>query len=197
MNMVKSIARLDKTIGVIMSKILTVCPSIYPDKLIKMEKSFYDTITEDNTLYVVSFGTVTEAINFAFNKYPDYDYYHITNDDVIYETKGWDKILSNKLRISYGNDCIQKENLCTFPLIDGDIVRALGWLQMPELDRYCGDVIWKFLGDRLNILSYHENVIIRHVWEGQDNAINIKDMGNFSKWLPWSFKDVEKINKIL
>lgn len=162
-----------------------------------MEESFSKTSTEDNKLFEVSFGTVPQAFNFAFNKYPDMDYYHLTNDDVVYKTVGWDKTLSNKNTISYGNDLLQGKNMPTFPVIDGNIIRALGWLVMPNFKKYGGDLVWKFLGDNLKILDYHPNVIIQHNWEGADEDINKEDMSIFAQWLPWAFKDLEKIRKIL
>ncbi len=180
-----------------MNKILTVCPTIRPTLFEDMEESFYDTSSEGNVLYEVSFGTVTEAINFAFNKFPNFDFYHVTNDDVIYHTKQWDIKLANKGKISYGNDMLQGKDLCTFPMIDGDIVRAVGWLQLPILNKYCGDNVWKFIGEQLNILDYHGDVLLKHKWSGANEEETKEDMRRFSEWLPWAFKDCNNIRKAL
>jgi outer membrane receptor protein involved in Fe transport len=56
-------------------KILSVCPTIHPELFQEMEKSFYKTSSDGNVLYPRITGTVTEAINYAFNKFPDFDYY--------------------------------------------------------------------------------------------------------------------------
>ena len=180
-------------------KILTICPSKYPEKLAYMMDSFLDTRSECNTVRInYEEDSITKIFNKVFEANPDYDFYHMTNDDVIYKTKEWDVKLAQKGKISYGNDLFQGANLCTFPMIDGDIVRALGWLQMPTLERYCGDVVWKFIGEQLNILNYNEDVIIEHKWGGCERPdLNTADMARFAAWLPFAHKELEKIRKVL
>lgn len=179
-------------------RILTICPTKYPYKFEKMLSSFNVTKSKSTDFVMSSHGTVTEAINDMFNYKPDYDFYHITNDDVFYETPLWDLELTKKGKISYGDDGIQAEELPTFPMIDGDIVRALGWLQMPRLNRYCGDLIWKFIGQECGILNYCPGVKITHEWEGcGDPDAHKKDMEIFANWLPQAYKDVNKVKEML
>ncbi len=179
-------------------RILTICPSIHADKLTKMLDSFYLTTSKYNNIVINSDkGSITAIINDMFAKYPDYDYYHITNDDVIYKTPLWDMKLANKGKISHGKDAIDIGVDGQFLMIDGEIARAAGWLQLPILQRYCGDVVWRYIGKQLNILEYVPEVSIIHNWEGADAEINRKDGRAFAQWLPWSFKDIEKIRKVL
>lgn len=181
-------------------KILTICPTIYPDKMERMLTSYQQTRSHMNNMVISTEntnGNITYLFNRAFLDNPDYDYYFMANDDIIFKTNHWDKILANKNSISYGDDLLQSRNLCTFPMIDGDIVRALGWLQMPTLNRYCGDIVWKFIGENLNLLKYYPNVIIEHKWEGQDDKVNKEDMARFAAWLPNSHKDINKIKEKL
>lgn len=180
-------------------KILAICPSIYPDKLSKMMESFNNTKSEFTDIVVYTeIGSVTEIFNKAFNEHKYYDFYFMCNDDIIFRTDKWDLKLANKGKISYGNDLFQRDNLCSFPMIDGDIVRALGWLQMPKLERYTGDVIWKFMGVQLGILNYVEEVVIEHTWSGcSDPEMNTRDTQNFANWLPFSFRDINKIRSVL
>jgi hypothetical protein len=180
-------------------KILTICPSIYPKKLVHMMDSFLTTRSESTNIRVYyHVDTITNIFNKAFQDNPDYDFYFMVNDDAIFKTQDWDLKLAKKGKITYGNDLFQGENLCTFPMIDGDIVRALGWLQMPKLERYAGDVVWKFIGESLEILEYVPDVIIEHKWEGCTHPdINQEDMKRFAEWLPFSFKDVVKIREAL
>ena len=49
--------------------------------------------TNDSTL-------TTEIINRAFKMNSNFDFYSVTNDDIEYETIGWDKKLSNKGKVS-------------------------------------------------------------------------------------------------
>ena len=84
-----------------------------------------------------------------------------------YHTPGWDDVFIKILNdsgggIAYGNDTIQKENMPTTSVISGDIVRALGWLQMPTLTHLYGDEVWKHIGNELKILHYVPEVIIEH-----------------------------------
>lgn len=179
-------------------KILIVCPSIYPEKMHKMLESMNITKSVNTDFAFSDQGTVTESINIIFNSNPDYDFYFIANDDIEFKTPLWDLSLSNKGKISYGDDLIQDENLCTFPMIDGDIARAVGWLQLPTLNRYCGDVVWRTIGHALNILEYHPEIIIKHNWEGcSDELIHKEDMNRFAQWLPWSFRDIKKVREVV
>ncbi len=177
-------------------KTLTIVPSIYPEKLDKMLDSYHRTVC-DSCVVITSKPGVTKAINEIFEKYPHFDYYFLANDDMEFLTKDWDITLVNKGKISYGDDGFQGANLPTFPMIDGDIARAVGWLQLPTLNRYAGDVVWKFIGEQLNILNYVPEVKLKHHWEGADPVINKEDMAEFAKWLPYSHKDIERIKGVL
>lgn len=205
-----------------MKKILTVCPTKNRAEICaRMVKSFNKTTRFDNDLVlalniddeqmslyqeikehkvaVKANSTVTKIINDIYEMYPNYDYYHITNDDVIYHTDGWDYKLTNVLEeygdgVAYGNDLFQGENCPTFPMISGDIVRKLGWLQYPALNRYCGDVVWKELCKRAECLYYLDQVIIEHKHDGKyDLDVNKSDMMVFANWLPRMQDDVNRV----
>lgn len=205
-------------------KILTICPSYgRPDELKKMMDSFYDTCMPINDLmvvlhpddpqlpeymkicapthYLLNPGTVTECINKTFKDFPDYTYYHLTNDDVIYHTASWDYKLSFFIEeygtgIAYGNDLFHKHELPTFPFISAKLAKAVGYLQEPSLNRYFGDLVWKELGNSANCLYYLKDVIIEHlhILAGKsDNPIDDRiytiDHISYIKW--------EMINKYL
>lgn len=178
-------------------KILAVCPSIYPHKLEKMLNSFELTKSNNIDLICHSEGTVTEAINIIFNEHKDYDFYIVLNDDIEFITPLWDLQLARKGKITYGIDMIDGGGNGCFLMIDGDIPRAVGWLQLPTLNRYAGDTVWKFIGSQLDILEYFPDVIIKHHWEGASEIDNREDMKRFAEWLPWSFKDISRIREAL
>lgn len=179
-------------------KILTICPTINLEKFGTMYETFELTRSKDTRIIATSNLGVTKAINEVFERNPDYDFYHITNDDVEYKTPLWDIKLAQKGKITYGDDLLQRANLCTFPMIDGNIARAVGWLQLPVLERYAGDVTWKFIGETLGILEYHPEIEIKHLWEGcAAPDINYADMARFATWLPMSFIDINKIRSVL
>lgn len=181
-------------------KILCICPSKYPEKMERMLDSFLVTRSK-YTKIVVNYeeGCITDIFNKVFQNNPNEDFYFMANDDIIFETPLWDICLAKKGKITYGMDGIQNKNLPTFPMIDGNIVRALGWLQLPGLKKYCGDVVWKFIGESLKILEYREDVSIRHDWDESswNEQINKEDMATFADWLQKSQRDLTKIRRVL
>lgn len=180
-------------------KILAICPSIRPDKLDKMLDSFL--VTRSKSVRIIinhEIKPITKIFNELFENNPDEDFYMLLNDDILFETPLWDLKLSNALKISYGNDGLQGENLPTFPMIDGNIVRALGWLQMPELNKYNGDMVWKVIGKELKILRYCPEVSIKHKWEGcSDVDANNRDMQAFADWLSVAYRDINKVKNAI
>lgn len=206
-------------------KILTICPTKgRPELFQEMVKSFYQTASLNNCLLAVVdpsdpwfyeymmtpdprvhflevSGTVTQAVNHAYEKYSHFNYYHIANDDALYHTQHWDQKFIQMLHnrgpgIAYGDDLFQGENLCTFPFISAQIVKAVGWLQLPALTHYCGDVVWKFLGTNAECLHYLPEIVIEHKWGGADEDINKADMAKFAQWLKTAHMDIERIRKV-
>lgn len=111
----------------------------------------------------------TQIYNYVANQLmPGFKYYSPSNDDFEYLTAIWDVKLMTNIEehdgwgISYGDDRIQSENMCTTSVISGNIVRALGWLQLPSLQHLYGDHVWKVIGRGLGRIYYDTNVIIRH-----------------------------------
>lgn len=180
-------------------KILTICPSKYPDKLISMMDSYLVTRSKYNNIIInYDNNSITKIFNKIFEENPDYDFYFMANDDIIFNTPLWDLELANKNCISFGNDNIQNHNLCTFPMIDGNIVRALGWLQMPTLEKYCGDTVWSVIGNSCGNLRHCPQVSIDHLWEGCSHPdVHTADMGRFAEWLAVSNRDIEKVRRIV
>lgn len=174
-----------------MPKMLTICPTRGRVKLFtEMIESFIENTTKDTHImcsidenddqfneYLDIMGatgvtaltsypkTVTEHINDIFKAFPQYDFYHITNDDVLYKTPNWDFKVMDLMRnggIGYCNDLFQGKNLPTFPIISRDIAEAVGWLQQPTLNRLCGDTIWGEIGNGAKCLHYFDGIVIEH-----------------------------------
>lgn len=145
-------------------KILIICPSVRPDRFQEFYKSLRETTDAD--LFVKSRpGSITKYINEAPR---NYDYFHITNDDAIYRTPGWDKIFAEKIDsmngwgICFGNDQLSGGNICALPFIGRNLMDLTGWLQLPTLEHLCGDCVWHYIGQKINRLFYFPNVIIEH-----------------------------------
>lgn len=182
-----------------MKNLLIICPSRgRPQRILETIQSIQDTCNFEHTDFMVLLDDddvcvpdyyknlpewvkikvynrehdctlTTEIINRAFNENKEYSFYSVTNDDIVYLTKGWDEALCQKLKISsgqddtmvekYGDSYIGNVKPGEFPItsvIDGDIVREIGWLQYPKLRHSCGDNIWFWIGRRGGCL-YHDS----------------------------------------
>lgn len=181
-------------------KILTIVPSIHPVQCESMLESFNLTVSKHSDIIInTEIGSITQIYNRIFNDNQDYDFYFLANDDILFKTPLWDLSLAKKGKITYGNDGIQGENLCTFPMIDGNIARTLGWLVLPTLGpkAICGDNVWMVMGQALKILEYVPSIKIQHLWDGIGKQMTAEDMRPFGEWLAVSNRDVEKVRKIL
>lgn len=218
-------------------KILTVCPTRGRVEVCrKMVNSFLETSTNSDLMLVIDQDddvdsyikissdqrvryfvnntqvTTTEMFNKSFRDYDLYEFYHQTNDDFIYRTPGWDIKFMETLNINnggiaYGNDLLQRHRMCTAPIISGEIIRSLGWLQMPLLTHLGGDCVWMYLGQRLNKLFYVEGVIIEHMHYQANKCVidktylktnsgemYVRDQKAFQQWIEEeSERDIEKI----
>lgn len=179
-------------------KCLAVCPTIYPEKFAKMYDSFQIMTSKYTTLLIIKErGEITTLLNEAFRKHNDYDFYIVLNDDIRFETPLWDTALAKKGHITHGTDNITNGHTGNFLMIDGDFCRALGWLQMPALNRYGGDVVWKFIGVNTSTLHYVPEVKIRHNWSGcEQPEVNTADMEAFARWLVGSKKEINIIKEV-
>jgi hypothetical protein len=154
---------------VMKNKILTICPTIKrPAQCRDMFESFYKTRKCSDIVFNFNEGmTITDVFN-LYSGSLKYEYYHMTNDDFVYHTDGWDKIFMDKLEendgwgVCYGNDLLSTPSLCTAPFVSKKIVEATGWLQLPMLQHLCGDMVWYYIGKKLNRLFYFKDVIIEH-----------------------------------
>jgi len=112
--------------------------------------------------------TITQIFNKMIMKtLPDYPMYHLTNDDFTYYTKHFDYRIYKAHQVFgkgvyYGNDMFQRKEMCTAPFIDTELIKAVGWAQMPELTHLYGDNVWYALSKGLDILNYLEQIIIQH-----------------------------------
>jgi len=128
----------------------------------------YQTMSWECRIVIIEERSVSAAFNAAFKAFPDYDFYHMTNDDVIYHTKEWDLQLmsatkSTGIGVAYPDDGQFGKACCTFPVISGEIVRKAGWLMLPSLKRLHGDIIWQEIGRALGVLHYKGDVLVEHL----------------------------------
>jgi hypothetical protein len=188
-------------------KILWVCPSRKrPERLKKMLASWRETtnglsqmlvaIDNDDNSYdslileypeVIweknepIYGSFLQLTNFVCLKYVnDYKFIGFMEDDVIFETKGYENLFIEKLNhlgdtgIVHALDGFEKPKLLTLPVVNSHIIKTLGWLAPPSLKSLWADDFWRELANYLKTYYKFENVMIRHCHYTTDNSI-IKD----------------------
>lgn len=113
----------------------------------------------------------TNSTTFIFNQIwqgnPGYYCYHMTNDDVIYKTEGWDFVFIDVLLqqgggIVYGDDGFHGAGLCTLPCISNNVLNATGWLQYSGLDKLFGDAVWMKIGNQVPCIYWHHEMKMEH-----------------------------------
>ena len=168
---------------------------------------------------------LTRIINRAFYADRNREYYCVVNDDMVFETKDWDKILAIPWAISTGHERIMigkhgewkdQTPIAGFPItsvIDGRIIRELGWLQMPELGGGCGDNAWFWIGLRAKNLIYNKNMVYSHNHcefgmadmddtyrpiYGDNNAGALEDYKRFIDWAKYrANKDIKIVKDLI
>lgn len=195
-------------------KLLSICSSKRPEMLKRMIKSFLSTKELDSELFIyisekdkdnfnfdefpltnkVTFHIGTpkyyaEVLNFvSTNLYPDVEYYQEINDDHIYRTQGWDKILIEEIEknggigLSAGDDLWKNDRSSYEPsgvVVSGNIVRCLGWMVYPGFRQYNLDVFLWDLGSSIKRFFVRKDVIIEHMHcfakDEKENFKGVKD----------------------
>lgn len=87
-------------------------------------------------------------------------------DDHLARTHGWDRMIANALTtpgVAYGDDLLQGEELPTAPFMSAQIVLALGYYFLPDLDHMYADNAIRDVGVQTGTLRYLPDLIIEHV----------------------------------
>ena len=181
-------------------RLLTICPSRDRPELCKrMLESFDTTKTQSDTEIIVyvaeddpQLGQYKELLknrlhiigvrrqlvkvlnHISCELYPDIPFYQEVNDDHIYRTQDWDRMLVRQIElqgngwgISFGNDLMTNEpwHIVRHPsaaVISGNIVRTLGYFVLPELDHLFTDTYLRDIGEGINSYYRRIDIIIEH-----------------------------------
>lgn len=196
------------------NRCLIICPTYKrPKQYTRMIESFYNNSMESDIITLTAEGSITKLINSV--DYSGYDYVGVTNDDVIYRTNNWDVALMETIDrkgfgFAFGNDGTNNKELPAICIMSTIIPKALGWIQYPKLEHLCGDMVWQYLGKRLNCLHYVPQVKIEHMHfmfnkanksdylRTNSDEMYKKDNDTFKYWLlHYAEDDVKKIKSRL
>jgi hypothetical protein len=104
--------------------------------------------------------------NEIFARFPDRAWYGLLADDILPQTQGWDRILveaAGKDGLAYGDDGINGAALATHFAVAGDLVRTVGWLALPGLQRLYIDTVWNDIARARGTLRYRCDVKLTHL----------------------------------
>jgi hypothetical protein len=122
----------------------------------------------------------------SWNNSPDY--FIMGNDDVVYSTIGWDKILANKICQSdhpfylyWFNDGINHEKHCAFPIISKYWVNSVGYF-VPEVFKYFYSDTWTYdIAKRADVCKYIPEVTAIHKHFTSDSSVKFDETYRFNR----------------
>lgn len=127
--------------------------------------------------------TAADAMRLAVKYAPRAAFYGFLADDVVFKTP-WSRQLASAATpcfVSYPDDCIQGEGLCTHFACGGDLVRQLGWWALPGLKHHGIDLVFMNLGYNVpGLLKYRPDVIFEHMHPMVDKG-KWDDIYNFAE----------------
>ena len=109
-------------------------------------------------------GPLSRLYNEAYQRHPHELWYGFIADDVVPLTNGWDARLieiagSDGMAVPYGGH--DPDGAPHF-VLGGDLVRSVGWLSLPGLDRLYIDTVWQKIAESRGVLRRVPNVILEH-----------------------------------
>ena len=104
--------------------------------------------------------------NDVFDKYPHLPWYGVWADDVLPETPRWDRALIDAAGadgLAFGDDGINGGNHPTHFVLGGNLVREIGFLALPGLDRIFIDRVWADIARLRGVYRYLPDVQTPHL----------------------------------
>lgn len=114
---------------------------------------------------------LAEIYNRQFRSHRTLGWYGIGADDMLPETLGWDRQLieaAGRDGMAFGDDGIQQP---THFVLGGDLVRDVGWLALPGLDRIYIDTVWAEIAKGRGVLRYLPDVKVTHMHPAVGKAL--------------------------
>ena len=127
---------------------------------------------------------MVEKINYGAKKYVDnYSVIGFVGDDVVIETKNWEKKILDRLKkygtysIVFPNDGYKKNNLPSHIFMTKALYKKLGWFAYPKMTHLYIDAIWRHIGNYINIKKLDggyglvNDVVMRHLHWSLDKSV--------------------------
>ena len=115
----------------------------------------------------------------AVRRAGEYPFLASFGDDHVPGTPGWDRALIRAITdaggtgFSYPFDGT-RDDIPEAVVMSSNIVQALGWMCMPDLDHWYPDCVWADLGRAIGCLRYLRAVKVEHAWKADQTS---KDSG--------------------
>lgn len=102
--------------------------------------------------------------NDCFKRNPDEPWYGFIADDVVPLTNDWDvRLIEAAGRAGMAvPDGGHDMNGAPHFVLGGDLVRSVGWLSLPGLDRLYIDTVWQNIAERRGVLRSVPHVVLEH-----------------------------------
>jgi glycosyl transferase/beta-hydroxylase protein BlmF len=131
----------------------------------------------------------------------------MTNDDIVYETPGWDLIIEQERKkfpddifVMWFNDTKRRGKLATFPIVSRKWYETVGYFTPGVFEFFYNDTwIWD-MGWQLDRLHYLDHVVNRHLHKGTSLAqkqVIQRDSDLFYALTDQRVLDVEKLRKVM
>ena len=107
---------------------------------------------------------LSEVYNEAYRELPETNHWVFIADDVVPTTYGWDRLLIDIAGVdgmaapSGGGTT----GGCPHFVLGGELVRSIGWLALPGLDRLYIDTVWSDISKQRGVLRRAKDVVLEH-----------------------------------
>ena len=125
---------------------------------------------------------LSEVYNEVYNR--NLDWYGFLADDILPETKRWDRLLveaAGKDSLAFGEDGINGDTRAVHFVLGGGLVRSIGWLALLGLDRIYIDTVWNDIARRRGVLRFLPEVKLTHLHFSNRRALRDKIYKKYNK----------------
>lgn len=165
---------------------------------------------KDNPCQLIYSVDEPMSVSKSWNLIAEYcsgDILKMGNDDIIYQTKGWDDKLDEEVKkfpdyiyVIWFNDGKRRKKLSTFPIVSRKWYDVLGYFTPGVFEFYYNDTwIWD-IARQLDRLHYLDHISMPHLHKGtspEQKATMVRDSEVFHKLADQRAEDVAKLRGVM